>query len=279
MPLVHADRVKETSTTTGTGTYDLAGAVSAAFRTFVAGIGNGNTCYYFAIGAGGWEAGIGTITDASPDTLARTQILASSNSGSAVDWPAGTRTLFCGIPATIFALLKQTGLETIWLPAAAWKPANTNGAAWGAIEGATYKDNTDTLDFDGTSAEYATGKIGYPKSWNLSTITYLVVWRSSATDTDGVAWTLEGVARGDGDDTDAAWGTAVTVTDAAQSSATKEYHTAASAAVTVAGTPAQGDLVSLRLGRNPSHASDTMAEDARFIGMWVFYTSNAVNDS
>lgn len=93
MALVAADRVKETSTTTGTGTYDLAGAESG-FRTFVAGVGNGNTCYYVATMGADWEEGLGTVTDASPDTLARTHVIKSSNSDAAVNWGAGTKTLF-----------------------------------------------------------------------------------------------------------------------------------------------------------------------------------------
>ena len=92
MALVIADRVKETTTTTGTGTINLAGAV-AAFQTFVAGIGSGNTCYYTIVSGNNWEIGIGTVTDASPDTLSRTTILASSNSDSALTL-SGTSQVF-----------------------------------------------------------------------------------------------------------------------------------------------------------------------------------------
>lgn len=98
MAFLNADRVKETSTTTGTGTYSLAGAV-AGFRTFVAGIGTTNTCHYVAEDGTDWEVGIGTVTDATPDTLARTLILSSSNAGAAVNWAAGTKNIFCALPA------------------------------------------------------------------------------------------------------------------------------------------------------------------------------------
>lgn len=101
MAFASADRVKETSTTTGTGTYNLAGA-STGFRTFVAGIGNGNTCHYVAENGVDWEVGLGTVTDATPDTLARTRILASSNAGSAVNWGAGTREVYCSPLASAF---------------------------------------------------------------------------------------------------------------------------------------------------------------------------------
>ena len=95
MAFVVNDRVKETSTTTGTGTLSLAGAVSG-FQTFVAGIGNSNVTYYAIVNDSGteFEIGIGTVTDASPDTLSRTTILESSNSDSAVDFSSDT-TVFC----------------------------------------------------------------------------------------------------------------------------------------------------------------------------------------
>jgi hypothetical protein len=98
MPLVVKDRVRETTTTTGTGTVTLAGAV-AGFQSFSA-IGNANTTYYTINlpGANEWEVGIGTYT-ASGTTLSRDTILASSNSGSAVNFSAGTKDVFCTYPA------------------------------------------------------------------------------------------------------------------------------------------------------------------------------------
>jgi len=93
-----ADRVKETSTTTGTGTYDLDGAVTG-FQGFVAGIGDGNPCYYCVEDGTDWEVGIGTVTDATPDTLSRDTILASSNGDAAVNWGSGAKRVFVTIPA------------------------------------------------------------------------------------------------------------------------------------------------------------------------------------
>jgi hypothetical protein len=92
MAKVYADRVKETSTTTGTGTYDLAGAATG-YQTFVAGVGDTNTCAYVATDGTDWEVGVGTVTDAATDTLSRDTIQASSNAGSAVNWSAGTRNI------------------------------------------------------------------------------------------------------------------------------------------------------------------------------------------
>ena len=109
MALVVNDRVKETSTTTGTGTFSLAGAV-LGFETFVAGIGNSNTTYYAIVNENGeFEVGLGTVTDATPDTLARTTIISSSNSDSAVNFSAGTKDVFCTLPASKSVILDSSG--------------------------------------------------------------------------------------------------------------------------------------------------------------------------
>ena len=95
------DRVKETTVTTGTGTVNLAGA-EVGFETFVAGVGNGNATYYCIAEQGGaaFEVGIGTVTDATPDTLSRTSVLSSSNADNLVDFGAGTKDVFCTLPAS-----------------------------------------------------------------------------------------------------------------------------------------------------------------------------------
>jgi hypothetical protein len=100
MALVINDRVKETSTTTGTGTFNLAGA-ETGYESFVSGVGTGNTTYY-AIelnAAGEWEVGIGTVTSGSPNTLSRDTIISSSNSDAAVNFTSGTKNVFCTLPA------------------------------------------------------------------------------------------------------------------------------------------------------------------------------------
>ena len=97
MALVIKDRVKETTTTTGTGTYTLAGAVSG-FETFTANLSNSDTTYYVCTDNTDFEVGLGTFTS-SGTTLARTTILASSNSNNAVNWSSGTRSVFMTYPA------------------------------------------------------------------------------------------------------------------------------------------------------------------------------------
>jgi len=97
MALVIADRVRETSTTTGTGTLTLDGAVTG-FRTFGSAIGDGNTCYYTITLGADWEVGLGTV---GTGTLARTTVLKSSNSNSAVNFGAGTKDVFVTYSADV----------------------------------------------------------------------------------------------------------------------------------------------------------------------------------
>jgi hypothetical protein len=115
MALVLNDRVKETTTTTGTGTISLGGA-QTNFETFVAGVGNSNTTYYAIVHRSNaeFEVGLGTITDASPDTLARTTIISSSNSDSAVNFSAGTKDVFCTLPAS--KAVHEDGSSDVTLP-------------------------------------------------------------------------------------------------------------------------------------------------------------------
>ena len=108
MAFVVKDRVQETTTTTGTGTLTLGGAV-LGFQTFAI-IGNGNNTYYAIADptTGEWEVGVGTYT-ASGTTLSRTTVLESSNSGSLVNFAAGTKNVFCTYPAERAVYLDTAG--------------------------------------------------------------------------------------------------------------------------------------------------------------------------
>jgi hypothetical protein len=134
MAFVLADRVQETTTTTGTGTVTLAGAVSG-FQSFAA-VGNGNTTFYTIADSSGsnWEIGIGTYTS-SGTTLSRDTVLSSSNSGSLVDFPAGTKNVFVTFPAssTLFALNNQTITSSYAIP------TGNNASAVGPITISTGK--------------------------------------------------------------------------------------------------------------------------------------------
>jgi len=107
MALVVNDRVKETSTTTGTGSFTLAGAVTG-FETFSSAIGNTNTTYYAIVNTtdGEFEVGLGTV---GAGTLSRDTIISSSNSDAAVDFAAGTKNVFCTLPASKSVILDASG--------------------------------------------------------------------------------------------------------------------------------------------------------------------------
>jgi len=109
MALVVKDRVQETSTTTGTGTFTLAGAVSG-FQSFSA-IGNANTTYYAIVGGAEWEVGLGTYT-LSGTTLSRDTVLASST-GSKVSFSAGTKNVFVTYPAGKSSYQDDTNTDTM----------------------------------------------------------------------------------------------------------------------------------------------------------------------
>lgn len=103
MSIVLADRVFETTTTQGTGTINLAGAVTG-FQSFVTAAGDGSEVPYLIDDGENWEIGTGTITAGSPDTLSRSSVLKSSNSDAAVNWGAGTRNVRLVLPSSIILL-------------------------------------------------------------------------------------------------------------------------------------------------------------------------------
>ena len=106
MALVVNDRVRETSTTTGTGTFTLAGA-QTGFETFSTAIGNTNTTYYSIVNENGeFEVGLGTV---GAGTLSRDTIISSSNSDAAVNFSAGTKDVFCTLPASKAVILDSSG--------------------------------------------------------------------------------------------------------------------------------------------------------------------------
>lgn len=170
------------------------------------------------------------------------------------------------------------GKHTIWVPASAMLSATTSGAAVGQIETTTNKINVAVLDFDDAADEYAHFHVAFPKSWDKGTVSFQAFWTTTATGTTGVAWALEGIAVSDNEAADAAWGTAVVVTDDAQGATTEILVTAESAAVTIGGTPANSDVCFFRVTRDVSDANDDMTEDARLIGIKLFYTIDTETD-
>ena len=144
MALVLNDRVKETTTTTGTGTLTLAGAVTG-FETFAAGVGNSNTTYYAVTlpGTAEFEVGLGTLSSDS-STIARTTVISSSNSDSAVNFSAGTKTIFCTIPASKSVFLDASGNATLGADLSVGDDLTVNG---GVIDFKTNSGSPSQLKF------------------------------------------------------------------------------------------------------------------------------------
>ena len=159
MAFVLNDRVKETTTSTGTGTINLGGAGSG-FETFVAGIGNGNETFYCitAAGTGNFEVGIGTVTDATPDTLSRTTVLSSSNSDSLVNFGAGTKDVFCTLPAS--KAVVEDGSNNVDI--------GNNITVGGTVDGVDIATRDGILTSTTTTANAALPKAGGQMSGNIT---------------------------------------------------------------------------------------------------------------
>ena len=164
MTLVVADRVRDSTTTVGTGTVTLSGTAPSGFQNFSV-IGNGNTTYYCISDQTGsdWEVGIGTYSSTGP-TLARTTVLASSNAGALVTFGVGTKDVIC-----TYAAGKMVSTDTLATPPAIGSTTANTGAfttldasgavtlSGGTANGVTYLNGSkvvttgSALTFDGTN--------------------------------------------------------------------------------------------------------------------------------
>ena len=206
--------------------------------------------------------------------------IGSASDTDAMSISSGGVVNFTQAPTVSSAAIKTAGKETIFVPAAAMSPTASNGcAALATAETTAGRPDMNVLDFDASSDEHAQFQVAFPKSWNEGTVTFQAFWTTAATDTDGVAWGLQGVAVSDNDTIDVAYGTAVVVTDDALGAAEDLCVTSESGAITIAGSPAAGDMCFFRIFRDVSDANDDMAEDARLIGIKLFFTTDAANDA
>jgi len=175
-------------------------------------------------------------------------------------------------------VLLKGGKHSIWVPAASMYPNTTSGCAALAQVELSNGPELKCLDFDDGSDEFAQFTVAFPKSWNGGTVTFKVYWCSSATDTDGVSWALQACGMNDNETTNLAFGTAVVVDDANQGAANELLISAESSAVTIAGTPADDDLTFFQISRDVSDTNDTATEDARLLGVKLYYTIDSGND-
>ena len=170
--------------------------------------------------------------------------------------------------------------RTIMLTAQGGTPTATNGCAPPQlIEAGTNDVDYWVLDFQAASDKFAFwGPIAMPANYDGGVMTAIFYWTTTATDTDGVAWAIQLLSLDDNDAIDTAWGTAIVVTDDAQSAAGEVLITAATADITPGVTAAAPELLFVRVFRDVSDANDDMTEDARLIGVKLLYSVNAVSD-
>lgn len=180
------------------------------------------------------------------------------------------------------AMFTRTGVyRTIYVDAAAMVPRTTDGAEAATEEYATNDIMSDHYLFDGaTTNEGVQFKMMMPDEWDGSTIKVKVFWdaASGASASDGVVWSISAGAISNDDAIDAVLGTAQTVTDTVI--AVGDLHvSAATSALTVGGTPALGDLIWFEVERLQDNGSDTMAEDAKLLGIAIQYAESATEPS
>lgn len=169
------------------------------------------------------------------------------------------------------------GRHAIWLPAGFWTPRTTNGAALGATELATNDVMLRSYDFDTTTEEGIGGMIAMPKSWNEGTVTYQAFW-TAASGSGGVAFGVAGYAFSNDDAMDTAPSGQQIVTDTLIT-ANDMHISEESSAITIGGTPAAGDVVYFEVTREVGDASDTLAVDAKLLGIMLYITTDAITDA
>ena len=178
-------------------------------------------------------------------------------------------------------VITTAGVMDMWIPAGAMRAASTNGCAdITDVETTATRPDMQVLDFDSSTQEYAQFSIAMPKSWNEGTVTAQFYWTHATAVSTDVIWGIQGVCVSDNDTIDIAYGTAQTVTDTFHNAAEDLAISAATSAITLAGSPAEGDLAFFQVYRDADAAGDTTnSTDARLVGVKLMFTTNAANDA
>ena len=188
--------------------------------------------------------------------------------------PKGTGVVKSGSAPVVIA-----GVHSVPIPATGMYAATTNGAAAGTAETTNNAVMVKTWDFDASTDEYVQFQVPMPKSWNEGTITAKFYWSHAATSSNfGCSWAIQGLALGNDDAIDTAFGTAIVVDDTGGTT-DDIYVTAATSAVTVAGSAAAEDIVIFRVFRDVSDSNDDMAIDARLHAVKIDITTDAGTDA
>jgi len=168
------------------------------------------------------------------------------------------------------------GTYALSIPAIAMQARPTSGPGSSTSETTTNKVVLATLDFDASTNEYAQFTMAMPKSWDEGTVQIQFLW--TASDVGDVVWAAQGLALSDDDAIDAAFGAAQTVTDSV-TAAGDLMASGVTGAITIGGSPAENDFVVFQIYRDAADSLDTLAVDARLVGVRLFITTNAADDS
>lgn len=217
------------------------------------------------------KAALDALVDAAPGALDTLNELAAALG----DDPNFATTMTNAL-ALKAALTDLYGVQEIPIPASAITPRLTNGPSVGLTETSSNKIMVDSRDFDQSTAEYAQFRIPMPKRWNEGTVKAQFYWTAGST--GNVVWACRAVAVSDDDALDATFGTAQTVTDGV-TAANDVMISAQTSSVTVGGTPATGDWVVFEVYRDAASGSDTLAADAKLLGVKLILTTDAKDDS
>lgn len=164
---------------------------------------------------------------------------------------------------------RPRGSNNQWIPAAQWIPATTNGCGINSLETSVNRINYDVLEFDPITSEQADCVVILPNNWSFGTISARFYW-TAASGSGGVVFQLAGLAYGDNVALDTAIGTPQSVADTLLT-ANNMHVSSATAAITIAGTPAANKPVQFQVRRLPADPSDTLAVDARLIGVEILF--------
>ena len=176
----------------------------------------------------------------------------------------------------LYSQVDLQGKRTIPMPAKAFATRTTNGSTLATAETTTNKIMVESQDFADTPNQYAQIMFPIPKSWDEGTLTFTFIWSSTAASGNAV-WAAQAVAISNDDPLDAAFGTAQEVIDGV-TAANDLLRSAETAAVTVAGTPAESDFLVVQVYRNTGSGSDTLVGDARLLAVEMHLTTDAGND-
>ena len=216
-----------------------------------------------------------------PKSVVDTVLLAETASATA---PVGTTDKYIvnenGTMKAKTANTMFTRWVSIPIVAAALLPASTSGAgAATQVETTTNKHNFKSMAFGYAAKSYATAEFDLPEGYDGGTIKAYVTWYSTGTTSNGVRWGTQGTSIANDESLDPSWGAAVEVTDNATGAAYKKLKTAVMDSITLGGTPAAGEMASIRVYRDPAHGDDNLNEIVYLLSLKLLLKVNTQSEA